>query len=228
MPRLRRITAPGLPHLVTARAVAGQRLFFDDADHALYRDLLAGHAKRSQLEVWAWAALSDHVHLIVVPRTAAALAQAMGDTHKRYAAVLNAKARRAGHLFRARYASVALDEAHLLAAIRYVAMNPVRARLVNRAEDWPWSSVRAHAGVAPDGLTLQAPVLARIPNFVGLLLEPTDDPSFAALRAAERLGRPLGGAAFLEELEARLGRRVRPQRRGRKKRADTNDLNRDG
>jgi putative transposase len=119
-----------------------------------------------------------------------------------------------------RFSSVALDEPHLLAAIRYVAMNPVRARLVNRPEDWPFSSVRAHAGIAPDGLTVTAPVLARIPDFVGLLHQPADDPSFAVLRAAERLGRPLGSEAFKQALEARLGRSVRPRKRGRKKKKE--------
>ena len=66
-----------------------------------------------------------------------------------------------GHLFDDRYASVAMDEAHLLTAVRYVALNPVRARLVARAQDWPWSSVRAHLAGEDDGVVRVAPVLER-------------------------------------------------------------------
>ena len=56
----------------------------------------------------------------------------------------NPRARQTGHLFQARFGSVAMDEEHLMAAVRYLAMNPVRARLVERAEDWRWSSIPAH------------------------------------------------------------------------------------
>ena len=67
-----------------------------------------------------------------------------------------------GHLFQARFSSVVMDEEHLMAAARYVAMNPVRARLVERAEDWPWSSARAHLAGRDDGLVEVAPLLAAV------------------------------------------------------------------
>jgi putative transposase len=218
MTRLLRIVAPGLPHLITACGHHGQAIAFDEADYALYRSLLGQQAKRAKVKVWAWAMLPTHVHLIVAPPSAEALARAIGETHRRYAAAINSKARRSGHLFGAPYSSVVLDEEHLRLAIRYVSLSPERARLVDRAEDWPWSSARVHAGGAPDGVTLQAPGLERFPNFPALLRQPADDPSFAVLRAAAKRGRPLGSEAFKEALEKKLGRTVRPQRRGRKKR----------
>ena len=62
------------------------------------------------------------------------------EAHRRYAAFVNARLRTTGHLFQGRFASVVMDEEHLIAAARYVALNPVRGRLAKRAEDWRWSS----------------------------------------------------------------------------------------
>jgi putative transposase len=160
--------------------------------------------------------MPNHVHLVLVPRTTEGLARAVGETHRRYTAFVNARARQTGHLFQARFASTPMDEAHLAAAIRYVSMNPVRARLVRRARNWPWSSVRAHLAGADDGLVSVRPALDRFPRFRELLETAPDDAATMALRAAETTGRPLGDARFLARLERRLGRVLRPRKRGRK------------
>jgi putative transposase len=111
---------------------------------------------------------------------------------------------------------VALDEAHLAGALRYVALNPVRARLVQRARDWPWSSVRAHLRRRDDKVTSLSPVLDRFPRFADLLEEGPDPELFERLRRAESIGRPLGDDRFIRKLE-RLTRRVlKPAKRGPK------------
>jgi putative transposase len=84
---------------------------------------------------------------------------------------VNARARWNGHLFQDRYASVAMDEAHLIAAVRYVSLNPVRAGVVSRAEDWAWSSVRAHLNGDDDGLVRGRPVLDRVERFDELIAD---------------------------------------------------------
>jgi len=122
---------------VTARGNHGQAIAYEDADYVLYRKLLSKQAKAHRVEVWAWTLISTHLHLILVPPSATALARAVGETHRRYAAAINAKLGRVGHVFAGAYSSAALDEEHLRLAIRYLAMAPVRARLVNRPEDWP-------------------------------------------------------------------------------------------
>jgi hypothetical protein len=86
-----------------------------------------------------------------------------------YAGFVNARARQTGHPFQGRFGSVALDEEHLMNAARYVALNPVRARLVQRAEDWPHSSVRAHLVGRDDGLVSVRPLLDRAPPLADLL-----------------------------------------------------------
>lgn len=105
-----------------------------------------------------------------------------------------------------------------MAAARYVALNPVRARLVGRAEDWRWSSAAAHLAGCDDGLVEVAPLLARCGGrFAEFLDQAPDEAKIAALRAAETIGRPLGGPAFLDSLAAIVGRDPRPAKRGRKK-----------
>ena len=106
-----------------------------------------------------------------------------------------------------------MDEPHLLAALRYVALNPVRARLAARAKDWRWSSVHALLGRA-DGITDTAPVLERVPNFAALLRSAEDAHLSEALRRSESTGRPLGSSAFLDQVEATLGRDPKPAKRG--------------
>lgn len=218
MPRLARVVVPGLPHHVTQRGNRRERVFFGDADYELYRDILAEQAARAGVEAWAYCLMPNHVHLVLVPETGPALGRAIGEAHRRYTAFVNARARQTGHLFQGRFASVVMDEAHLAAAVRYVALNPVRARLVGRAEDWPWSSAAAHLAARDDRLVRVAPVLDRFPGFAALLATNPDDPAFRALRAAETTGRPLGSPGFIAELERRLNRPLAPRRPGRKPR----------
>jgi putative transposase len=174
------------------------------------------------VEVWAWCLMPNHVHLILVPRSAEAIARAVGETHRRYTAFVNARARQTGHLFQSRFSSVVMDEDHLLAAVRYVSLNPVRAGLAARPEAWPWSSVRAHLAGNDDELTRVAPMLDRLPDFASLLDGEAASPADDALRQAETTGRPLGDARFLDRIERRLGRPVRPQKRGPKPKDDGN------
>ncbi len=146
MARIGRFVVPELPHHVTQRGNRRERVFFSDADYELYRDLLREACARETVAVWSYCLMPNHLHLILTPATPEGLGRALGKAHRRYSAFVNARNRVTGHLFQARFSSVVMDEDHLMAAARYVAMNPVRARLVERAEDWPWSSVRAHLG----------------------------------------------------------------------------------
>ncbi len=99
-----------------------------------------------------------------------------------------------------------------------MALNPVRARLVQRAEDWPHSSVRAHLAGRDDGLVRVKPLLDRAPHFADLIEGEADAAAFAPLRRSELIGRPLGSAGFVAEIEKRLGRTLAPAKRGRKPR----------
>jgi putative transposase len=215
MTRLARIVVAGLPHHVTQRGNRREAIFFEDGDHEIYRDLLAEQARRAGVEVWAYCLMPNHVHLILVPATAGALGPAVGEAHRRYTNFINARGRWSGHLFQSRFSSVAMDEAHLMAAVRYVSLNPVRARLAAKARDWRWSSVRAHLAGADDALVTVRPVLEREPAFERLLAD-EGEAGFDALRQAEGTGRPIGAPDFVADLERRLGRPIARRAPGRK------------
>ncbi len=99
----------------------------------------------------------------------------------------------------------------------------VRARLAARAQDWRWSSVRAHLRGKDDGVTALAPVRDRFPDFADLLASEPEADLFASLRAAESVGRPLGDERFLSRLERKTGRVLKPGKRGPKPSAEDED-----
>ena len=108
-----------------------------------------------------------------------------------------------------------MDEPHFVTALRYVALNPVRARLVERAEDWQWSSTRALIAGRDDHVVRVAPALERVGDFAAFLGEDFDEAmTYAALRKAEIIGRPVGSSAWLADMEARTGMKLAPGKRG--------------
>ena len=216
MARLARIVVPDLPYHVTQRGNGRQPTFFGDDDFALYRDLLAEASATARVQVWAWVLMPNHVHLILVPSDPDGLRRSLALTHRRYAGIIHARERRTGHFWQGRYGAVLLDEPHLAAAVRYIAQNPVRAKLVAAPADWPWSSVHAHLTGADDGLTTIEPVASRIPDFADFIATEADPEASLRLRRAESIGRPLGDNAFLQEIEARTKRILRPAKRGPK------------
>ena len=215
MARLARAVFPGHPHHVTQRGNGRATTFFTDADYALYRDLLGEHCAAAGVEIWAWVLMPNHVHLILVPRETDALRRALAAVHRRYAGHVHARLKRSGHFWQGRFGCVAMDEEHLGAALRYVALNPVRARLVDRAEDWRWSSVHAQLG-REDGVTNTAKVRERYPDFAALIAAGEDEDMSHRLRRAESIGRPVGDSAFLQGLESSSGRTLSAGKRGRR------------
>ena len=216
MARLARLVLPGIPYHVTQRGNRRQPTFFEDGDFALYRDLLAEGARRAGASIWAYCLMPNHVHVIVVPADCDGLRATFAYAHRRYTGFINARHRWTGHLWQGRFGAVAMDEAHLAAAARYVALNPVRANLVDRAEQWEWSSVRAHLAGANDGLVSVAPLIERLGDFGAFLGGQEDQPATLTLRRSERTGRPAGSADWLVALERSTGRALLPRKPGRK------------
>lgn len=222
MARLARIVIPGVPYHVTQRGNRRERTFFEDADYKRYRTMLGKAAKRSGAQVWAYCLMPNHVHLIVALADEDGLRKTLADAHRRYTGLINARHGWTGHLWQGRFGAVAMDEAHLMAAVRYVALNPVRAGLVTRAHDWPWSSVRAHLSGKDDDLVTAAPLLGRYGDIARLLdvgEDEADAIAWTALRRSESTGRPVGSAGWLAELEKKSGRMLAPARRGPKPKA---------
>lgn len=218
MARIARIIAPNIPHHVTQRGNRRQQTFFCDDDYHAYISLMAEWCGKYNVEIWAWCLMPNHVHLIAVPETENSLARAIGEAHRRYTRRVNFREGWRGHLWQERFASFPMDERYLLAAARYVEMNPVTAGIVARPEEYPWSSAAAHLAGQDDQLVKVEPLLAMFGNWKNFLSLPPDD-EVSMFRKHERSGRPLGQEAFVEHLEAELDRGLRPGKRGPKPKA---------
>jgi len=160
------------------------------------------------------------VHLIVVPQTADGLCRAVGEAHRRYTRRVNFRQGWRGHLWQGRFASFVMDEPYLLAATRYVERNPVKAHLVERAEDWPWSSAAAHVAGRTDAVAEGDWLAERTAGWActwrEYLLEPDATELAVAMRQRENTGRPLGDRSFVTRLGDLLGRDLLPKKRGPK------------
>ena len=217
MARMARLVVPGHPHHVTQRGVRRMEVFVREGDRETYLELLAQGCAKAETQLWAYCLMPNHVHLILVPSTEDGLRAALGETHRRYTRHVNQREDWRGPLWQERFHSFAMDEDHLLACARYVELNPVRAGLVERPEQWPWSSARAHLDGVDDGVTVVEPLLQRVADWRTFLGGGLDGRSLEAFRRHGRGGHPLGSKAYLERLERTLGRSVRPRPPGRPK-----------
>jgi len=213
MPRMARLVVPEYPHHVTQRGGRRQQTFFDDEDYVAYMELLTNAKVKAGVEIWAYCLMPNHVHLVVVPRKENSLGKAIGLAHHRYARRTNAIQGWQGHLWQERFYSVVLDERHLLAAVRYIELNPVRAGLCGSAESWRWSSIHAHVHDMPDDLVDVAPMRARIANWRQYLADDNGVDN-DTLRKHTRTGYPAGNESFINTLEELTGRQLRKPKKG--------------
>jgi putative transposase len=215
MARLARVVIAAMPHHVTQRGNRRQQTFFNDGDYAAYLELMAEWCGQEGVDIWGYCLMPNHVHLIAVPVTEQALRRAIGEAHRRYTRRINFREKWRGYLWQGRFASFVMDEPYLLAAARYVELNPVRARLVQTAAEWRWSSARAHLSGCDDCLVKVAPLLAMVPDWQGLLDSALPEDQLKEFRRHGRTGRPLGNESFVERLEALVGRVLKLQKGGR-------------
>ena len=196
MPRQPRVVAVGAPHHITQRGNNRIPVFRSDADRLFYLDTLRRKARDHGLAVLGWCLMPNHVHLVAVPSRADSLARALGETHRLHAQRFNRLYRRSGHLWQNRFYSCPLGDAHLLEALAYVDLNPVRARLADRAEAYRWSSAAAHIVHADPHELLDDWIWSDIDrghDWRDLLASrPLSATAARALRYATRHGRPLG------------------------------------
>lgn len=212
-----RLVVPGLPHHVTQRGNRRQQTFFTDDDYRLYIELMSQWCQEHRVEIWAYCLMPNHVHMIATPSTAEGLRQAFGEAHRRYTLHVNSREGWQGCLWQGRFRSFAMDNRHLLSAARYIELNPVRAGLVDRAEEYRWSSAAAHIVSRDDRLVAVRPLLQEVGDWHQFLGVQVDTQGDMRIRRHEKTGRPLGGAQFIAHLEEASGRVLRPRTRGPKR-----------
>lgn len=224
MPRIARVVFAGLPHHVTQRGNRREEVFFRDSDRVTYLDWLREYCLASRVEVLAYCLMSNHVHLVLVPETNDGLEKVLRPLHMRYAQRVNRLRLTSGHLWQGRYFSSVLDESYLWAAIGYVERNPVRAGMAHAAQDYRWSSARAHCRVRPDALLTQdrhwSETIASIPDWAAWLAQADPQDKLQRLREHTNKGVPCGSDAFVKDLEVRSGRQLVPRSQGRPRNAE--------
>jgi putative transposase len=227
MARIARIVIPHVPHHITQRGNRRLPIFFGDEDREAYLAEVAAGCAATGTSCLAWCLMDNHVHLILVPPSADGLRAALGEAHRRYTRRINFREGWRGYLFQGRFASYPMDDEHLIAAVRYVENNPVAARMVDRAEDWRWSSARSHVAgrrVPGDRLTDVAALGRHVRNWRAMLRHGAElgdagregEAIAEAIEARLRTGRPLGADEWLAAQEKGLGRQLRPLKRGPK------------
>jgi len=219
MARIPRVVLPGVPHHVTQRGACRLTVFLDEHDYQTYLGLLAEQTAHHRVEIWAYCLMPNHVHLIAVPRDRLGLSRALGEAHRRYAERINRRQGWRGHLWQERFWSFPMDDPHLRAAVRYVLLNPVRAGLVQRAEDWPHSNAASLLSGRVDRWIDTQQGTRRLECERGLFEEGEPESEATELRRHAGNGRPLGDSPFLARIERLLGRRVRALAPGRPRKA---------
>jgi len=213
--RMKRMVVPGYPHHITQRGNRRQKTFFCADDYQYYLELMAQATRASVSEVWAYCLMPNHVHMIMVPSAEHGLRASLGEAHRRYTRHINFREGWRGHLWQERFHSFPMDEDYLLAAVRYVELNPVKARLCRVPQDWRWSSTHAHLAGRDDLLVKVGPMLDRVDDWARYLAS-DHDTCDELLDQYSHTGRPLGDEHFVSRLESLTGAVLARKRPGRK------------
>jgi putative transposase len=169
MPRARRYFPANITQHVIKRGINRQPMFDDVDDYVTFKRLLQVTLERYEVDLHAYVLMKNHFHLMMTPRTPTALSSAMHWLGGRYAQLFNQRHGRTGALWEGRFRAWTLgDERYWLTCMRYIELNPVRARLVARPEYSRWSSYRCHA------LGKEDPLLTAHPLYLALGAGPTE------------------------------------------------------
>jgi len=208
MPRTARAIIASYPHHVVQRGNNKQDVFFDGEDRAKYCALLEKYSEKWKAPILAYCLMTNHVHLLVKPKEDASLYKMMQGVSLCYTQFVNRKYGRTGRLWESRYHSCIVDrDVYLWAVARYIETNPVRARMVEKAEDYPYSSAPSHVAGVKDGLLGEELFdKAQRKDYRAFIRTAVSAGDMDRVRYHTRSGRPLGKDAFVSRLEKKTGR----------------------
>lgn len=228
MPRMARVVLPMYPHHVVQRGHNRQVVFAAPADYRRYLDTLYEFKTVYRVRLYAWCLMTNHVHLLLAPEDEKGLGKLMkrlGGRQTRYCNVLEG---RSGTLWEGRYkSSVVQSDAYLFACCRYIELNPVRARMVMAAEEYPWSSCGERLGMEPrsmlddkrDALAVAAERHDHPFKWRDYLRSSIPEGEWDLIRTAVQRGQLTGNERFTAEIAAIIGRRIERRGRGRPERS---------
>jgi putative transposase len=220
MSRRPRIVITGWVHHVTQRGNHRQNVFYADHDRVVYLRQLGDVCLKWGLQLIGYSFMDNHVHLAVVPEREDSLSNGIGQLHHDFALWQNIQCHRTGHLWQNRFYSSPVEGNRVPEVLAYIELNPVRARMVDQAWQWEWSSSQAHiSGCDPSGL-LDMDFWRKQSSsseWKSYLERIEDDKSiFKKIRNATMRGLFLGDDETARRLEKELGIQILPRKRGRK------------
>ncbi len=224
MPRRPRISYAGVTHHVIQRGNNRQPCFINDDDRRVFLKWLADYAAQFGCKIHAYVLMTNHIHLLVTPASAAGLAMMMQRLGQRYVQYFNRVHDRSGTLWDGRFRSCLVDgDLYVLTCYRYIELNPVRAGMVNRPAEYRWSSHDTNAYGCPDALvSSHVSYLAlgdtpseRRQSYRRLFERELHGKRLDEIRQATNGNFALGDERFLDDLSMTLGVRITPGKNGR-------------
>jgi len=229
MARMPRITCPGLPHHVIQRGNNRSAIFFDDKDHHVYLNGLGEAMQKYGCKLHAYVLMTNHVHLLLTPESESSISQMIQSLGRRYVRYINTAYRRTGTLWEGRFkSSVVQSERYLLTCYRYIELNPVRAGMVKLPQAYRWSSYACNGMghknkyIEPhkEYLRLGVDEKERCAAYRALFPPHINPETLREIRDSANRNLILGNDSFMNEVEARLKRRVRLYPHGGDRRSD--------
>jgi putative transposase len=220
-----RVLLPNYPHHVVQRGHNRQAVFAGEADFRRYLDDLRELKTPFDVRLHAYCSMTNHIHLLLSPGEAVTgMGQLMKALAARATRYRNKLEGRSGTLWESRYKSSPVQtEQYLFACSRYIELNPVRACMVNRPEDYHWSSYRQRLGIETDRwidydpcyLGLAITEAERRQLYRRYILEAVPEEELGLIRQAVQRGQLTGNNRFIDEVGNILGRRVEFRAQGR-------------
>jgi len=224
MVRPLRQVIPEFPHHVRQRGVRKNATFHEDSDYLLYIRSLRDACIEFVVKIWAYVLMTNHVHLIAVPKKEESISKALQKAHTTYSTYFNQKYGFVGHLWQSRPQMSVMDDTYTRNAIRYVERNPVRAGMVGRAEEYLWSSAAAHCGLREDLLLSPNPYTEEITDWSAWLAIDHAEKELLEIRRNLASSTPWCSPEILRQLETMTGRSLRPGKPGRPKKGILNKI----
>lgn len=224
MARLPRYFVKGQPLHVIQRGNNRERIFAIEDDYRFYLECLHEATQRQRLAIHAYVLMTNHVHLLATPATETSLPKTLQSVGRRYVQYFNYTYGRTGTLWEGRYRATLVDtKRYLLTCMRYIELNPVRARMVGHPREYPWSSYRTHAYGQADELVqdhelyerLGRSAKARQAAYRGLCRAPIPKVELTTIRESTNKAWVLGDDRFKKRVERLAGRQAAPLPKGR-------------
>lgn len=226
MPRKPRFFLPNVPVHMIIRGNSRQAIFAESDDYFAYRNWLREAGEQYKCNIHAYVMMTNHVHILLSAEETASISKLSQAVGRRYVPYFNHKYGRSGTLWEGRFKASSVDsEYYLLACYRYIELNPVRAGMVTKSEEYAWSSYHANGLGGKDGLITPHPVYLRLGQtkrerqaaYRDLFNETLSDNLITEIRQTTQTGTPLGGNKFRKQVEELLGVKTGYSKRGRPK-----------